>query len=234
MLRNHTPSDFIQYLASACEGTGSDRLPPLSELSKELKVSIATLREQLEAAKTLGLVEARPRTGIRRMPYSFFPAVKQSLFYALAINQAYFQAFTDLRNHIEASYWHQAVRLLTSQDQDDLRSLVAQAWDKLRGNPIQIPHDEHRQMHLIIYKRLDNTFVLGILEAYWEAYETVGLNLYTDLHYLQQVWDYHQQMVDAICTSDYETGYRLLIEHTNLLASNPVTHPLSESQTVKE
>jgi DNA-binding FadR family transcriptional regulator len=37
-------------------------------MSKELGVSVALLREQLEVAKAIGLVEVRPRTGIRRLP----------------------------------------------------------------------------------------------------------------------------------------------------------------------
>ena len=53
----------------------------------------------------------------------------------------------------------------------ELTALVEQAWEKLRGTPIHIPQYEHRQLHLSIYQRLDNPFVSGILEAYWDAYE---------------------------------------------------------------
>ena len=92
-----------------------------------------------------------------------------------------------------------------------------QAWRKLRGTPIQIPQEEHRDLHLTIYKRLDNPFVSGILEAYWEAYEAVGLNLYAGYQYLDEVWSYHQQMVEGILSGDLESGYQALVEHTDLI-----------------
>jgi DNA-binding FadR family transcriptional regulator len=219
MSRNASPSEFIQYLL---ESGAPDRVPPLNELSQKLGVSISRLREQLEAAKTLGLVEVRPRTGIRRLPYSFTPAVHHSLAYAIGRDRAYFDAFSDVRNHLESAFWHEAVSLLTSQDQRELQRLMSCAWDKLRSPQVKIPHEEHRQLHMAIYSRLDNPFVLGMLEAYWEAYEAVGLNMYADYDYLQQVWNYHQRMVDAICAGDFDLGYEALAEHKDLLYHRPV------------
>ena len=222
MSKPNLSSEFLNYLASPqvpCDPlTGeTGQLPSLNELSKEMGISVASLREQVEVAKALGFVEVRPRTGIRRQPYTFLPAVRQSLHYAIRLDRANFDAFAELRNHIETTFWDQAVRLLTSQDQRALQDLVAAAWDKLRGSPVQIPHAEHRQLHLLIYSRLNNPFVHGLLEAYWEAYEAVGLALYADYNYLQDVWRYHQKMVDAICQGDFTAGFQALTEHKDLL-----------------
>jgi len=224
MARTHLPSEFLQYLISLPDGDGeSGRVPSLTELSAILGVSVARLREQLEVAKALGLVEVRPRTGIRRQAYTFFPAVWQSLGYAIEIKHAYFDAFAELRNHLEAAYWHQAVRFLMPQDHLELQRLVTTALDKLHSPQIQIPHFEHRQLHMCIYSRLKNPFVLGILEAYWQAYEAVGLNLYAGYEYLQEVWEYHRRMVDAICCGDFDAGYLALVEHADLLQHRPVS-----------
>lgn len=208
-------SEFLKYLAAHPEA--ENNLPPLAELSRELGVGVAALREQLEVARALGLVEVKPRTGMRRKPYNFAPAVMQSLDYAIALNKDHFVAFADLRQHIEIAYWHQAVRSLTSEDHQTLHNLVARAWQKLRGTPPEIPHPEHRELHLTIYQRLGNPFVTGILQSYWDAYETVGLNFFTDYNYLTEVWNYHQKMVDAICANDVEGGFKALSEHTDLI-----------------
>ena len=218
-------SEFLQYLVSYSNegnqgqniGGDSPHLPAISEISKQLGISIASLREQLEVAKAIGLVEVRPRTGIRRLPYTFYPAVHQSLSYAISIDWKYFLAFADLRNHIESSYWYEATSKLTPQDHQGLKSLMIHAWEMLKGQPIHIPHFEHRELHLSIFRRLGNPFVLGLLEAYWQAYEAVGLNVYTDYKYLEQVWNYHQEMVDAICEGDLDQGYQALVEHKDLL-----------------
>jgi DNA-binding FadR family transcriptional regulator len=215
-------SEFFEYLASRVnDEPDENQLPPMNAVSNELDISVARLREQLEVAKALGLVDVRPRTGIRRLPYSFLPAVWQSLSYAIKIDRAYFEAFSSLRKHLEMCYWHQAASALTAQDHQHLQGLIDQAWQKLRGTPIRIPHEEHRQFHLSIFQRLDNPFVFGILEAYWEAYEAVGLNVYAEYDYLQEVWNYHQQMVDGISSGDLEAGYRALVEHTDLLYHRP-------------
>jgi DNA-binding FadR family transcriptional regulator len=214
-------SEFMRYLASHEEA--EDGLPTLTELSQELGVSVASLREQLEVARALGLVEVKPgRGGTRRRAFSFTPAIRQSLGYALAMNDDHFRKYADLRNHVESAYWHEAVQKLTEADKQELETIITRAWDKLRRTPIQVPHEEHRNLHLLIYKRLENPFVTGILEAYWEAYEAVGLNVFAGGYdYLQEVWHYHQMMVESICNGNHEAGYTALVAHTDLLYHRP-------------
>lgn len=209
-------SEFMAYLVASCQN-GQDRLPSLSEISSQLNLSVASLREQLEVARSLGLVEVRPKTGIKRLDYTFRPAVMRSLAYAVATNEMAFNAFSDLRKNLEAAYWYQAVSLLTAEDHDTLQQLVKSALEKLHGFPAQIPHNEHKELHLLIYRRLNNPFLNGLLEAYWEMYENIGLNFYTDLTYLERVWKYHQKMVEAICAGDYENGYQALMDHMELI-----------------
>lgn len=227
MASGQLSSEFLAYLANIQNGDENyTRLPSLIELSKTLGVSVSTLREQMEVARALGFIEVRPRTGIRRQQYVFLPAVRQSLLYAITLDRDYFEAFSDLRRHVEASYWHQAVQALLESDRQTLRQLVVRARAKLNGHPIQIPQSEHRELHLTIYRRLNNPFVFGILEAYWEAYEAVGLNVYADFEYLKLVWDYHERMVESICQGDYEAGFTALVEHTALIRHRITVTPL--------
>ncbi len=210
-------SDFLNYIVEHQFRPG-DQLPPLSELSAELDINIGKLREQLEVARSLGLVEVRPRTGIRFKDYSFLPAIRLSLLFALAQDKSRFLAFTELRNHIEVVFWHEAVSQLTDEDKKDLRQLVAASWAKLNSAPfIQIPQEEHRAFHLKIFSHLNNPFVQGLLEAYWEGYEAVELNTYADLNHWQQTWSYHERILDLICAGDYDAAQMAFIEHTRLL-----------------
>ena len=61
-------SEFLRYLAAHDEAESG--LPTLNDLSRELGIGVAALREQLEVARALGLVEVKPRMGIRRKPYT--------------------------------------------------------------------------------------------------------------------------------------------------------------------
>jgi DNA-binding FadR family transcriptional regulator len=200
-----------------------ERLPSLTELSDETHVSVGKLREQMEVARTLGLVEASPRRGITRTDYSFLPAVRLSLLVAMALDRSHFDAFSSLRAHLEVAYWDEAVVLLTPEDHDHLRLLIRAAWEKLNQARVQIPYQEHREFHLAIFRRLDNPFVQGLLEAYWDAYEAVELNTYADYAYLKRVWHFHEEIVEAISRGDIGLGKQLLIEHMRLLSSRGVS-----------
>ncbi len=215
--------EFLRYLAQTPNGgdAAQTKLPSLQEMSSDLGVSVSKLREHLEVARALDLVDVRPRLGIRRVPFSFAPAVRLSLVYAIHLDRRYFDYYADVRNKLEQAYWFQAVSMLTPEDHADLQALMERAWQKLDGTPVRIPHEEHRELHLMLYRKLQNPFVLGLLEAFWDAYESFGLNLYADYDYLRQVWRYHQQMVDAIRAGDFEEGLQALIAHKDLLHHRP-------------
>lgn len=210
-------SDFLQYLARSPKDC--DNLPSLAVISKEIGISVAALREQLEVAKALGFVEVRPRTGIKKTPYNFSPSIMLGLNYLIIENRDHFLKFADLRQKIEFSFWNDAVVLLDESDIAKLQVIISNAFEKLNGSPIQIPHEEHKKLHLTIYSKLNNPFVSGILESYWKAYELIGLNFYTEYAYLRSVWDFHKLMVDSIVSKDFQKGYDAMTEHVDLLTN---------------
>ncbi len=85
-------SEFLRYLAT--HEDAENGLLPLKDLSAKLGISVASLREQLEVARALGLVEVRPRLGTKRRSYSFTPAIRQSLHYALALDDEHFRKYS--------------------------------------------------------------------------------------------------------------------------------------------
>jgi DNA-binding FadR family transcriptional regulator len=221
-VNGHSP--LISYLIQQ-QRAGNYELPSLENLRRELGVSLSSLREQLEVARIMGFVEIKPKTGTKIVEYQFTSAILHSASYAVDVNQGLFQSYADLRNHIESSYWVQSVSLLTTADYEQLLNLVDRANKKLNGKPISIPHQEHRELHMLLFSRLENPFVTGILEAYWELYEAKGLNIYTDLSYLKEVWKYHENLVNAIVNGEFELGYKMLTEHRGLLLQRKQTVP---------
>ena len=219
-------SDLLRYMVEQNFQPG-DKIPSLSDLSTELSISVSKLREQLEVARILGVVEVRPRTGIRCLEFNFMPALRLGLFFALAHDRRMFELFSNLRIHIEVAYWQEATSQLLPEDKARLRELVTQAWSKLRGEHIIIPHQEHRDFHMGIFRRLEHPFVKGILEAYWEAYEAVELNRYADYSYHEQVWNYHEKIVDEIEANNYDASLEAFIEHTRLLRHQLSTDDLT-------
>jgi DNA-binding FadR family transcriptional regulator len=216
MISKKLDSNFLNYLVDKQIHPGK-KLPSLNEISDELGISVGKLREQLEVARNLGLVSVRPRVGIHRQQFTVAPALLQNVLFGLATGEASFEQYGRLRRAVETSFWHDAVVLLKQEDKEKLKAIVANAWAKLRGEPVHVPNIEHRQLHLAIFQRLDNPFVQGIISTYWEAYEVSELTRFVTYQYWIEVWVYHEKIVDAICKNEFDLGRALLIEHFLLL-----------------
>jgi DNA-binding FadR family transcriptional regulator len=221
MVFSKLDSEFLTYLVNNGIVAG-ERLPTLSEIGDELGMSVGKLREQLEVARCFGLVSVRPRVGIVREPFDFATAVLISVLMGLGTGEASFSQFSQIRQVIEKSFWQEAVEHLTTEDKIQLKETVNKAWSKLRGNPIHVPNLEHRAFHLTIFGRLDNPFVKGILEAYWDAYEASEMTRFVDYQYWLDVWNYHEAIAEALCQNELEQGRQLLIQHFDLLPKDPV------------
>ncbi len=220
MQLNKLDSPFLKYLIDNNMIPGQ-RLPALSEISSEMNMSVGKLREQLEVARSMGLVTARPRLGVQREPFDFSKMILDGVLFGLASGEANFEQLSQLRQIVEAGFWHQAVLMLTQEDKGHLLDLVDIAWAKLRGEPIHIPNGEHRDLHLTIFSRLDNPFVKGILSTYWDAYEASEWTRFVRYEYWIEVWTYHERIVKALLNNDDALGRQLLLEHFTLLKSSP-------------
>jgi len=209
-------SDFLTYLAGIPE-SGDQRIPPLAELSKTLGVSVATLREQLMAAKLLGIVEVKPKSGIRKKSFDISSILKNSLTYAIGANSCSFHLFSDLRKHLEGAYFLEAVQLLTGEDLDELSTLVAEGKAKINSYPGQNPVAEYRKFHLLIYKRLNNEYLNGILESYWEFYRLAGFEISPDHTYIDRIWQYHAAILENLRSKKFNEALVLLKEHMELI-----------------
>lgn len=234
MIASHIDSEFLRYLLSNGCRPG-ERLPSLDEIGAQIGISVGKLREQFEVARVLGLVEASPRRGIRCLKYEFRPAVRLGLMIALALDPGAFRAFSALRIHLETAFWDEAVALLNDADKAHLHSLVIQGKAKLSGDRVQIPYPEHRAFHLGIFRKLENPFVLGLLETYWDAYEAIELNTYADYSYLTDVWAYHERIVEALTAGNASMGKELLSQHMRLIDRMGVSHehPMTSKQLLQ-
>jgi DNA-binding FadR family transcriptional regulator len=166
-------SELLDYVATKAREPGT-RLPSIQDLSRELGISPAKLREQLLVARALGIVDVRPKAGIHTRESSYLPSIRLSVLMALSQDPNRFEEIRALRTQLEAAFWGDAVSLLQPSDIDELGRLVDQAWARLRGNPVQIPHAEHKALHMTVFSRLPNPLVRALLQP-WEAYEAVGL-----------------------------------------------------------
>jgi DNA-binding FadR family transcriptional regulator len=220
MLRGILPYYILQYIIDSDLqiGEGEEiKLPPMDELATELGISRGKLREEMVVAQAYGAVEMRPGDGTYVRPFDFYAAIRTLVLYGTAYDWKNFDHLYRLRMQLEITFWEEAVQHLTPKDHEELQKIVEQSEQKLQGTPVEIPHKGHRDFHLLIFRRLDNKFVQGLLKAYWDAYEAVGLHRYFDLTYYEKMWVSHRAIAEAILTGQYEQGQQVLVQHFTLL-----------------
>jgi GntR family transcriptional repressor for pyruvate dehydrogenase complex len=221
MTQTTLPYSIFEYIIEegcAAREQGKElKLPPMDDLAQTLGVSRGKLREELIAIQAYGIVEMRPGDGTYVRPFDFYTATRTLALYAIECDRKRFDQLYEVRIQLEFAFWESAARSLTPEDKDRLQYIVERAEKKLHGTPVEIPHDEHREFHLIIFRRLDNEFASGILRAYWDAYEAVGLHRYFELSYYETMWNSHREMVEAIVDGRYEDGKDILTHHFTLL-----------------
>lgn len=212
-------SDLLIYLSDKA-AMGETKIPSLPILSKKLKISIASLREQLEVARIMGFVEVKPRTGIRILPYDFTPTLLISTLYSININDNYFEYYRDFRNHLESAYFLEAVGKLSRNDINRLSEIVQLAEAKINSSPPRLPHPEHREYHTLIFSKINNPFMKSVLDVYWEIYEILGYAIINDVDYLNRVWHYHRLVFEEINIGNFNRAFDLFLEHKELMIKN--------------
>ena len=206
---------LLSYLASnAKEGKS---IPSIAQLSDTLGLSASAVREQLEVARQLELVEVKTKTGIQTSSFSAAPAICLAYRYGLELQPDLIWDLLSVRQHLELSYWQEAVVHLTKKDVDYLAENVETAFKKINNRPVIIPIEEHKEFHLAIYRPLNNSFLTSIMEAYWSISLETGIHVLSDKTYLQNVWAYHRKIQQAIATKEYDLGYQALMTHFEIV-----------------
>lgn len=215
---NTDPADFSILNLIVEKGLQpGDKVPTIQQISAGSGISVSRVREALEVARVMGLVEIRPGRGTLVSAPQLSESVKLMASYLIGLDEKYFFSLRDLRNALEAHYWEEAVRALDQKQISHLRGLICTAFTMLEKEPIQVPVREHRDFHLAIYAGVDNIFVQGILEAFWDIYDAFGYSLYQDLEYHRTVWSFHGQIMDAIADGEFERGRALHLQHMALI-----------------
>lgn len=206
---------LLSYLADKAKLDAT--IPSISQLGHDLGLSTAAVREQLEIARQLELVEIKTKTGIQRKAFSLTPALCLVSRYGMEVQPDLIWELISVRQHLELAFWQEAVVRLSHKEIDYLADLIEKAEKKIQKQPVVIPLEEHSEFHLSIYRSLNNTFLNGILETYWQLSQETEFRMYSDQVYLENVWAYHKKIQRAIATKEYDLGYQALMTHFELV-----------------
>jgi GntR family transcriptional repressor for pyruvate dehydrogenase complex len=131
------------------------RLPPELELARRFGVSRAIVREALRTLKALGVVESRPRTGLRVLPFDPERTLGQ-ITPRLRTDEDRRDLY-ELRCLLEPALLHLAARRATPADLDRLEALLA---PPIRGLRDGLGRDV--RFHEELWRLSGNRFVMGL------------------------------------------------------------------------
>ena len=109
----NTKSDLLDYLAEAQRAKSP--IPSIAELSKVLGISVASVREQLEVARTLGFVDVKPKVGIQSRVFSMNQLLELGVTFGAKMRPD-LPSFAGFAEAPGNQLLVQAAPLLTSQD----------------------------------------------------------------------------------------------------------------------
>jgi GntR family galactonate operon transcriptional repressor len=191
-------------------------LPTEIELSQELNVSRNVVREAAKVLASKGLIEIRPKTGMRirsRRDWNVFDADMLAWLFEVGPDEKFFQDLYDLRYVVEPAAAERAALRATGEEIaaiDNHYRMMAASIHDLEAHTLA-----DTQFHATIIAACHNEFLEQINSTYWIA-------LQSSFRLTGQVPDgrsntlqYHKAILDAI-QSRNPNGARLAME--NLLA----------------
>lgn len=191
-----------------------DSLPTQTQLADDLGVGRSSVREAVKALETLGLVEVRHGDGLYVREYNFDPVV-ETFTYGLRYDPSAFSDLLQIRVWLETAVIGDAVEQM---DEGYLQQLdtVMERWAKKveAGQPYA---EDDQQFHRTLYETLGNTTLVKLLDVFWVAFGSVGIEtIKKDLDPVKTLRE-HQAILDAVRAGDTSKARRDLVQSFSAL-----------------
>jgi DNA-binding FadR family transcriptional regulator len=188
-----------------------DSLPTEHELAQMLGVSRNSVREAVKSLETLGILEARPGTGLTVRDFSF-DSVLNNLPYGLQFNPQELIDLIEVRCHLEVSMCGRVVEAIT----DDQIACLHDVLEEMRANAEtdQYSSDTDRLFHQVLWQNVNNRTVAHILDMVWivhhEALNRGQIRLPADA---AGAYRRHAEIVEALEKRNVDAFRNALILH---------------------
>ena len=190
-----------------------DLLPPESQLAEDLGVGRSSVREAMKWLQSLGIVEVRRGEGFVVREWNLDP-VLETLSYGIRFNKSAFAELLQIRLWLESATVSDVVHQISPQDIDELDAIM-QEWSA-RFDTQKAWADLDERFHDVLYRTLDNTTFINLLNTFWRAFETVEETL-TGGANIQEEYRAHHAIFEAIKAHDETlTRNRLIGSFINL------------------
>ena len=210
-------------------------MPGEMEVSALLGLSRPVVREAFSVLEAAGVLIVRKGSGRVLMPFSFRSVVNLLSSFAVPHGKLLLDLLA-VRQLMEGNMLPAAAAIMTNSDLDELERLVAAMEEKATRN--EYFGEEDRQFHALLYRRLDNEVLQGLLELFWAMYHELDIDALSHSQRLDETAAHHRRIVTALRAGDvrraqhhldthfYDTAYALthsrLLWDSELTAADPV------------
>lgn len=180
-----------------------DALPSEGEIANQLAASRNAIREAVKTLQALGIVETRHGQGTFVGDFSLNALVAGLTFrIRLAANQDLrtVRELLEIRQVLECGLAARLTDLVAASHLAELRALVDRMEETAaRG---EFFPEEDRVFHELLYRPLDNSLVIQLLQAFWEVYHIVEPDLPLSKEQPDVTVTAHKRIIEALEAKD--------------------------------
>jgi len=188
-----------------------DPLPPETELASQLQISRNSVREAIKGLEALGIIEARPGTGLFVRDFSF-DSIINNLAYGMLFDLKHLMDVLEVRCQLEIGMVEKVVEKATPEQIEQLREILAQL--KAEAERGEYSAEDDRAFHRHLYVNINNLLLWKILDIFWEVQRQA-------IHYAampgpadpMDTYRVHVPIVDALEQRDAEAMRAAITRH---------------------
>ncbi|MFF0030165.1 FadR/GntR family transcriptional regulator [Streptomyces avermitilis] len=203
-------------------------LPTEPELMELLGASRNSVREALKALQAMGIVEIRHGFGTYVGPMSMAPMIEGLAFRTVAGHyrgEDSLLQLLELREAVETGLISRLAGRLSPHDLVELDGLVDR-MEKEAAEGVGLAETD-RAFHATLYRGLGNVLLSEVLEAFWDAFHRVRIDLVDVPQDPRVTCRQHREILDAVRSGDSIRAEEAIREHfgnirTRLASTEPI------------
>ncbi|MEK1890937.1 MAG: FadR/GntR family transcriptional regulator [Phyllobacterium sp.] len=185
-------------------------LPPESDLAQQLGVSRNSVREGIKALESVGVLESRRGVGVFVKAFSFEPLL-DNLAYGLGGALRQVEEVLEIRRTLEVGLIGKTLQLITDEDIQELRRVVARMRVHAERNEAFV--DEDRLFHRLLFRCQGNETLVRVIEVFWLAFYKASDFVNLENTDPMRTWRDHEAIVDAVEAKNLEDARSRLDSH---------------------
>jgi DNA-binding FadR family transcriptional regulator len=188
-----------------------DPLPPEGELARQFNISRNSVREAVKSLEALGILEARPGSGLFVKQFSF-DSILDNLGYSILFDLKPLEDILEVRSHIEYGMVQRVIQSVTPDQIAALEEILVRMREAALEQRYSAEDD--RAFHQALYSNVENTLVQRIVDIFWMAFHQVQeRSSIPGPANPVETYQRHAEIVDALKARDVEAMRVVMLRH---------------------